>query len=165
MIKVPYVPGHLNPRTYSWAVRHGAQLVRLRGTDDAYHAELCDWWAERGDLVIVEQDILPAPGIVAELEQCEQEWCVSSYPILTTEGEIPWDWGLGCVKFSHALRSREPTGAIDAGEPGEYDVEPAKCWWMLDVRLGCRLARVGALPHAHRGSLHLRPRPVQEEAA
>jgi hypothetical protein len=164
MIRVPYVVGRLSLSTAIWASVHDdARMVELDGRDEAYHEALCEWWRSDGDLVIVEQDVLPADGVVEEMLVCPSEWCVSPYPIFSDEGEISWDWSLGCTKFSGQLRDSCPEAAELAGLQGEHEVDPPRCWWMLDVRLACVLARVGALPHAHRASRHLHPYPALEE--
>jgi hypothetical protein len=150
-VKVPYLRGRLREQTARWAWEYGADLVELDSSDEAYWRALCQWWIEPGDLVVVEQDIVPAEGVVDEMLGCEQPWCSSAYDI----GGIEWGWGLGCAKFSYGLRARYMDLAVQAGDP-YHDPEPKGAWWQLDTRLSYRLVQRGVLPHGHERSRHLR---------
>ena len=157
MIRVPHIAGGLHPQTERWAFEHHAQLVQHEENDGhGYYDLLCAWWTELGlgDLVIVEQDKIPAPGVTDEMLACEFEWCSCPFPLNDGSG-LEFGWGLGCVKFAQSLRERLPDAMIQAGVPGPFDSEPANTRWMVDVRLGCVLARNGVLPHAHAPGLHL----------
>jgi hypothetical protein len=161
VIVVPYAGDMLRDETYLWAVRHHAVMRRLPPTDDAYWAALCDWWIgsllRAYDLVVVEQDILPAEGVVDEMLACPEPWCTSPYPRVRPPGDPDpglLEHGLGCAKFSAGLIEKHSGLMISAGEPvGE--AEPIGAWWMMDARLNNRLRKAGYTPHLHRPSEHL----------
>ena len=160
MIVVPYVPGMLNPLTRRWCFDgHHALISQLDVNDQSAYWWLLDWlWtrAPRGywdpDLVIVEQDMLPAPGVVEDMLRCRRPWCTSPYPV-TELGTIVSE-SLGCVKFAGRLRERHPDLMQRLGEVGG-DGLPAKDWRRLDVRLAGLLRGLGYRAHTHRRSRHL----------
>lgn len=156
---VPYVDGRLKVETAKWAFANQGRPVPLSDRDDSYYEALVGWWEQPGDLVIVEQDVVPAEGVVDEMLSCEFEWCSS--PIWIDQGHLLYGWGLGCVKFSQDLRFRHSDLAVKAGQPGPFDPEPPRAWWTLDVRLGALLARRGYLPHGHAESVHLHPQTAK----
>jgi hypothetical protein len=206
VIAVPYVPEKLHFETAAWAANHGAHMRDVSGDDTAYHAALCDWWAEPGDLLLVEHDMLPAGGVVEEMLNCPEAWCSSPYLLsqfkpenmhyshryllfglyhwvadgvtvepysvyLTLDGVVSEPYslelfdrakaagvgpnltdGLGCTKFSAALKSQLPSLMVDS-------VSVQGCWpsvwWHADVRI-TRLLREqhGQTPHLHAPSSH-----------
>lgn len=150
---VPYVPGMLHPATERWAREHDARLVEIQPDDtEGYWRLLVAEWAQPGDLVIVEQDILPAPGVVAEMVACRRPWCTSPYPI-TIHGHLVRT-SLGCVKFAARLKIRHPDLMRRLGEVADTGL-PARDWRRLDVRLGPLLEQLRYRAHAHRRSNHL----------
>jgi hypothetical protein len=152
MIHVPWVRGRLTIETHTWAVFHDqAQLNLISSDDESYHKALVNWWSEPEDLIIVEQDIVPAPGVVKEMLACSRDWCCSPYLIA---GKLLIHNGLGCVKFSKSLRQTHPDMAQQAGVPCGED-EPPNVWWQLDARLAHLLMSAGYYPHPHQQSIHL----------
>lgn len=155
MIVVPHVPGRLCSETGQWARDADAHLHELSMTDDtAYWTALVAWWAETEDLLVVEQDILPHPGVTTEMLLCPHRWCCSPYAIgreinLLTRG-------LGCTKFSLHLKRQLPDAMTAAGEPSG-DGESPRVWWQTDVRLSNVLISRGVTPHIHERSMHLNP--------
>lgn len=152
LIVVPFVAGLLEPATRAWADANKARLQFLGPEDDAYWRFLADEWRYPWEaLVIVEQDVVPAPGAVDGMAACERPWCVSPYQL----GTGVWlEEGLGCTKFSARLRRDFPelleaVGTVDA------DGAPAKDWHRLDTRIAAALKALGYTPHIHRRSLHL----------
>lgn len=170
-ILVPYVEGMLHERTRAWWAEprsHEEQrpeLADLPVSDDtAYWRLLAAYWRvtepiqhdlyeapTTPDLVVVEQDIVPAPGVVERMLACPRPWCASPYPI---SGGHLLDTGLGCTKFAARLKSRhldfmDRVGLIDD------DGLPAKNWRRLDVRIARTLRELGYRPHRHARSEHL----------
>jgi hypothetical protein len=152
LIVVPFVAGMLEPATRVWADANDAHLQHLGPEPDAYWALLAREWREPwGPLVIVEQDVVPAPGAVDGMEACPKPWCASPYQL----GTGVWlEEGLGCTKFSARLRRDFPELLEAVGDVADYGV-PAKDWHRLDVRLAAALRALGYAPHIHRRSLHL----------
>ena len=161
MIVVPYVGDMLRDETYEWAVRHGALMRRLPPRDTAYWEALCAWWDFSSTwtvgLIVVEQDIVPAEGVVDEMLACDQPWCTSPYPRVRPTGDPDpglLEHGLGCAKFALTLMAEHPFAMIHAGQPAGDD-EPLGAWWMMDARLNHVLRGLGVAPHLHRPSEHL----------
>lgn len=179
MIIVPYVPGGLHPATAQWmkqAHEHrpaGFTQLELGFTaeldpDDpaAYWRLLADIWEglpPKSNLTIVEQDIVPAPHVIAGMYYCRRPWCVSPYPI--TEQQVLARESLGCTKFAARLHQRHPDLMRRLGEM-DGDGLPAKDWRRLDVRLAKLLRSLGYAPHQHRRSQHMHDyTPARKEVA
>lgn len=155
MIHVPYIDGMLRDETLGAlahdVIGHVALLDQLEERDDAYYDSLVSWWDEPEDLIIVEQDMVPANGVIQEMLECNGDWCTSPYLVA---GVTLIHLGLGCVKFSEQLRRDVPDAAREAGIPRGED-EPFGTWKMLDARLAPVLQRAGYHPHLHQESIHL----------
>lgn len=153
MNAVPVVaaaPGMLHDRTRAWAQAHGAQIRVLDADSEAYFRLLHSLWTEPGDFIVVEHDMLPAPGVIGAMAACARPWCSSPYWISTmwlTEG-------LGCVRLAARLKERHPDLMDRLGQV-TGDGMPARDWHRLDTRLARLLLDLGYRPHAHRRSLHL----------
>jgi len=166
--KVPYLEGKLRPETFEWALRHNAELCQLGPTDESYYWTFRGWWLdpEPGDLVIVEQDIVPPPDALYSFARCPSHWCACWYELYPTTEHgkdysqtIPFGWGLGCTRFSEKLRREHPELADRAGEllvfGPEPDPDPPRVWWVMDMRLTMNISRLGHLPHDHGQARHL----------
>lgn len=152
MIVVPHVSPMLRPETAIWARHYGATLVELPKDDhEAYWRLLAHHWAGPGDLLVVEQDIVPAPGVVDEMLTCPKLWCASPYWIA---GRDWWADGLGCTRFSAGLKAAEPDLLDEIGTVVSPD-GPERAWWLLDERLSRQLRSLGHEPHEHERSTHL----------
>lgn len=151
-VSVPHVPALLHERTRAWAQEHGAELVGLVPVDDAHYWRwLANEWSTSGDTVIVEQDIVPAPGVVDDMLTCPQSWCASPYLIA---GDRMLAEGLGCTKFSARLKVEHPDLLERVGLI-EDDLQPARSWRRLDTRIARVLTGHGYMPHEHAVSEHL----------
>lgn len=170
-ISIPHVNGMLHERTRVWwesprtCDDQLAWLVELDAADDtAYWRWLADEWSvtepdlfERytvpvtPDLVIVEQDMVPAASVVDQMLKCARPWCVSPYQI---SSGMWLDEGLGCTKFAARLKTRHPDLMERVGEIDD-DGQPAKTWRRLDTRIARLLRQLGYAPHRHARSEHL----------
>ena len=147
---VPAVEGFLKPETRAWADRHGADVTWLDRDAEAYWRFLAAEWRVPGDLLLIEHDILPAPGVTVQMEACPRPWCSS--PFMIENGWLPD--GLGCVRLAGRLKERHPDLMERLGEM-TGDGLPPKDWRRLDVRLSKLLRSPGYRPHLHRRSVHL----------
>lgn len=148
---VAAVQGFLKDETRAWADRHGADVTWLDRDDHAYWRFLDAGWRTPGDLLLIEHDMLPAPGVTTAMSACPRPWCTSPYQI----GTGPWLLdGLGCAKLAGRLKDRHPDLTERLGEM-TGDGLPPKDWRRLDVRLSQLLRSLGYRPHQHRRSLHL----------
>jgi hypothetical protein len=151
-VVVPYVPGLLHAQTEAFAnARDDAHLHDVSGSDDAYFRLLAEEWHMDGDLLIVEQDMVPAPGVVEEMLACRWPWCASPFEVANRQ-EITD--GLGCTKFSAMLKALRPQLMRTVGEICD-DGLPAKNWRRLDTRISRTLRAAGHRPHLHAVSTHL----------
>lgn len=152
---VPFVPGMLEAETREWADANDALLIVLSCADPADYWDLLasQWehYSAGGPITVVEQDVVPAPGVVDDMERCPRPWCSSPYRL----GTGVWlTEGLGCTKFSAKLVARHPDLMARVGEIDD-DGLPAKDWHRLDVRIARVLTQMGYKVHAHRRSRHL----------
>lgn len=149
-IIVPFVPGMLHSETQQWAFEHHAKLCQLDPYDEgAYWCLLAREWMQPGHLIIVEQDVVPAPGVIDRMINCRRPWCTSPYPIGIWQSML--ECGLGCVKIAARVKERFPELMLVLGEKGN-DGLPPKNWRRLDTRLANMLTdeTIGYKPHAHK---------------
>jgi hypothetical protein len=152
VILLPHRPGMLHEATAAWAHARGDVVdVELGGADDAYFDALAAAWSEPDDLLIVEQDMLPAAGVVEAMLACRWPWCASPYEVANSQRITD---GLGCTKFSAMLKALYPGLMQTVGEICD-DGLPAKNWRRLDTRVSRTLRARGFLPHVHADSQHL----------
>jgi hypothetical protein len=130
-----------------------AEYVHVGGTPEAYFELLAGLWAEGKGFVIVEQDIVPWPGAIAEMEACPEPWCGRPYNLGTHLGAY-----LGCTKFSDSLVAGAP-GVIAAIDHLAFDGTPRRYWGRLDTRLKQVLEdQLGLTHHWHWPAVeHLNP--------
>jgi hypothetical protein len=141
----------LRSETAIWARHHGATLVELDREDwTAYWRLLAHHWRAPGDLLLVEQDILPAPGVTTDMLACDHLWCSSPY--WSVNRWLPD--GLGCARFSEALKRSLPDALVHVGRMHDGDGAQG-VWWLLDHRLSGYLRSAGHEPHEHERSTHL----------
>lgn len=169
MVILPYVEGGLRPETRREVLAQApaAELIELPRNDPLAYAELLRRrWREPGDLVVVEQDVVPPPGGIAALLSCPRPWC--SFP-----GWIEDRYHSGTLqlaKFSQLLRLRHPhvadyalapsgwwreRPALRAGEVDPWPEDHPELWPTVvgyltaDSALRSRLARSGVLICEH----------------
>jgi hypothetical protein len=114
---VPYIDGMLRESTRRAVIGSGIwhEFHPLApGDAAAYAAAFEAWWPTPGDIIVIEQDIAPAAGMIEEMAICRNDWCVRPYHI----GAGRYTRGLGMAKFSNALRQRHiHAGANAAKDP------------------------------------------------
>lgn len=128
--------------------------VDLTGSDTAYTELMQKLWRAGESFAIVEHDIVPWRGALAELDDCDEPWCAFEYPF--GKGAIT---GLGCTRFRDILLTGYPT-AVDDTLIEHHEVHPRGHWCSLDGRLSHALHRLGARKHVHTPLVgHLHPYP------
>ena len=121
--------------------------------DHGYFDLICRLWSERRSFVILEQDVLPAPGVREAMASCPEPWCAGLHKL---HDDAPDVWSLGFMQFRSELLVRhyaqletgsyEPDGATLLAEVlGEN-----KSWRRVDLALYTVL-RMGGFtePHLH----------------
>lgn len=79
-----------------------ARALRMEGlkvrelicvTDYAYGQWFTEEWNRRRPFVMVEHDIIPWPGAVEALLECDRPWCSHEYPL--QQGHLTTSFGIG----------------------------------------------------------------------
>lgn len=72
-----YVPGRLRRGTVDALVAQAphTEFVDVSAAVDSYYDLFADLWRARQDFLLVEHDIMLAPGTVDALERCPEPWC------------------------------------------------------------------------------------------
>jgi hypothetical protein len=145
-VVVPFV--RLEPAVVAALERDGieAEFVDTAGLD-AYWRLLADLWAHGDSFVVLEQDKVPAAGLLRELWECPEPWCSTPVGMRGVEVAAPYP-SLACTKFGASLMAADPWLLEDAGRLdlgfGERD------WSRLDLAVSGLLASVAEC-HWHEG--------------
>lgn len=109
-VVIPHTLAGLRDQTVD-AVAGWGGSYSLQHLDDAdptaYAAALIDWWRDGVDLVVVEHDIVPAPGMIAGLLACPEVWCTHPYHV----GEGRTTTGLGLCRIRAEVMAARPVAA------------------------------------------------------
>ena len=137
-----YVPfTELQPATLIALYGYDYTPIAVKGENDYYHYFKQRW--EAGEAFInIEHDVVPWPGAIEAIEQCERDWCVYNYSLPVhrdqdlenVETAIP----LGLIKISSELIA------------GTKDMWAEPCEWnKLDWRLNQYARSKGFRAHQH----------------
>jgi hypothetical protein len=109
-------------------------------TPTSYFQLLEALWAKQQTFVILEQDILPTAGLIADLMFCREEWCAGLFAepppwwapgvligTVSIGGRPYWPCALGCNKFSAGLQRRVPDAVTRVAR-----LMPERYWPHLD---------------------------------
>ena len=121
--------------------------------DEHYWRLLKELWTSGEPFIILEQDMIPWPGALKQLWDCEEEWCAFPYKLSHDNG---FTCALGCTKFGSQLTQRLPN-ALDLLAEGHTTLFWArdgitKHWLGLDSRLAMTIykkADRNGWPHRH----------------
>ncbi len=154
---IPYVEGMLQEATATLP----AEFVRIEEGDESFYPSLLiDLWESGESFTVVEQDVEPLSGFLAEFDGCPWEWDVCSP---TNRPGLAW---LGCVRFRSALTRRHPSAMRTAQEIGD---DGAPCGtpygtyrpeWVCTSRVGHKGAHSDDRGRAFNESGLLDPRSV-----
>jgi hypothetical protein len=141
------------------ALRSHVPGARVAWTGDApgqYWRELAAAWDDpAGDLLVIEQDICPHREVIPQLETCPRPWCEFRHSLRGDPGTLTW-LGLGCDRFSAALRKAVPSSAILARAladdcPAHGWAAPGELRWdHIDGPVFRALEAAGYSCHEHR---------------
>jgi len=159
-ILVPYVRGMIHAETVTHITVSGREstFVDLDPADPYAYARLLDKWWNRGtDLIVVEQDMVPAYGFATQFQQCPHPVCSYRYHC-DAPAKV---YGLGCIRFRARLQATHPSLAAQAG--GATGGRRFSTHWLsLNERVLDLCQRFGAPVHLHTpdaGHLHDYSRP------
>ena len=100
-VVIPHVPEKLRPEVRELGEKIGARFVGMPGSTS-------DWelfeesWADEGDFISIEQDVLATEEMIREMWACSEPWCSGTYGCWWWEelcaptegpkwcGEAPW---------------------------------------------------------------------------
>lgn len=147
-VVVPYVQGKLRAETRaaveSWGGHYTFQQID-QDNDYAYASAFLGWWNVPAETIVIEQDVVPAPGQILDMLACERPWCVRPYHV----GEGRFTTGLGFCKFSVQLkRTFTSVGYLASRDPRGKGL--GVHWKSLNESIDRQLTRYGVIPHVHR---------------
>lgn len=153
-VVVPYVPGMLRPETVT-AVTEQVDYATLFPIDaedqTGYTRMFLALFGGHKDLVIIEQDIVPASGSIKGMLRCGYDWCTCPYPVSGVECVD----ALGCVRFSAALQQAFSTVIYQVAREHNGKGAP-RTWRNLDQAVRALLTSKGLRPHHdHPAAAHL----------
>jgi hypothetical protein len=126
---------------------HPYETVYVGQCDEAYWYLLRNLWRMGEGFMLVEHDIIVVPGLIQELEECPEDWCVA--PHTYSVGAIMPHYGLGCAKFSGDLLKRVPDALEQVAEIVDPQ-HPKRHWCRNDARLTQKVLPVaGEIMHRH----------------
>lgn len=153
-IVIPHVYGGLHTYTALWAraSEHRIHAVLLeRYNPYAYGQMLQSLWNRHGDLIVVEQDIVPPQGAIEGFLACESDWCTHGYLIDGVEHSQV----LGCARFSKRLQADHPRLLWQAASNVGGQRRLAH-WQQLNEQIIRELKMARTALHLHPGAaLHL----------
>lgn len=148
LVIVPYIRGQLREQTDHAVRAHGGPFhFHQLTTGDAtgYARAFEGWWSIPADTMVIEQDIVPEPGMIDDMFRCHQPWCVRPYHI----GDGRFATGLGMCKFSYILKQTFRTAGALAARNGTTAGRYLD-WVALNESVERRLTRWGVIAHVHR---------------
>lgn len=107
LVVLPFVYGMLNNTTLLWASdeAHYVHTIELDAYNPyAYGQMLQSLWNRHGDLIVVEQDVVPDKRAVTQFLECGELWCACPYHV---SGKV-YGRVLGCTKYSAKLQAEHP---------------------------------------------------------
>jgi hypothetical protein len=136
----------INDQLETWQalelIRHNFSVVDAFCVDDYdYDKALKGVWG-KGDLIVLEQDVVPTLEMIQNLLGCDKPWCIFEYEIRYMDDKNPPftpQTGLGLTKFSSEAQQ------VSALEKwfGRGS------WFNLDGRVTGALVQAGYRPHVH----------------
>lgn len=152
-----YAPARLRRGTIDALVDQSpsCEFVDVSGAQDAYWSLFRDLWRAGEDFMLVEHDILIAPGTVEAFTRCPEPWCAAPGGIdvarkmarrRTSRDHV--EAYLQCNRWRAAAMAAHP----DAADIAEHD------WRRMDGQLLSSLReRVAVHSHHELATLHLSP--------
>jgi hypothetical protein len=94
----------------------GYEVLEVQMSDPQHYGRLIrHMWDIGNGFVLVEDDVVPWPGAVQQLLDCEHDWCAFRHP-RTNANPGSLCLGFGCVRFSHALVRRHRVDTLDGSQ-------------------------------------------------
>jgi hypothetical protein len=88
---------------------NNVKWVNCSNNDEAYFQAVQAMWNEKETFVIVEQDIVPYPGAIKDIYDCEHDFCITWAPHWQSiNGDGPWTYAHGLVKYKRRFIASYP---------------------------------------------------------
>jgi hypothetical protein len=98
----------LRPELVPALERDGIKAVFVdTSAPEGYWETLAAWWKAQQSFIVLEHDKIPAPGLLAEIWNCDQPWCTTPVSMRGVEETSPYP-SLSCTKFASELMSEHP---------------------------------------------------------
>lgn len=112
--------------------------VAVMFDEKGYGTLLSMLWEIGEGFILIEHDVVPFPGAISALKECDHDWCVHKYPPAPKK----LYYALGCMKVSDSLidKTREM--------PTRYKWEDTT-WNNLDGKVYPAIMEVIKTPHVH----------------
>ena len=136
-------------------------MVDVSSDVQAYFRLLCDLWAEGQDFLLIEHDMVPTAGAVAEMEACGKWWCTNPY--VCNEWGTLIEVAFGFSRFRAGLMAAEPDAmeaTVDVPVMVNGHLWPPRHFQGLDCRFDCVMGARRYRQHAHEAvieHLHVYP--------
>jgi len=127
--------------------------VRIVNHYTSYSKIIQEYWNAHETFIIVEHDVIPWPGALKQLWDCEEEWCGFAYPL---HAQTLFGGYLGCTKFDKTLIERTPHLI--------YVIDNLR-WMDIDGQILTLLQKITKAKHFHQHSppvAHIRELPQIE---
>lgn len=150
-VHVPYT--HVREATYLYLLQHyntpeyPVVWQDVSGGDWAYNHYLSDSWYAGRTFINLEHDIVPWPGAVESIDQCEKPWCFYGYRADLRMVEIGAA-NFGLVKFSDVLIATTKNVWKDMRDDPDYS-PINKPWRFNDLWFFQYATKLGFVPHQH----------------
>jgi len=144
---VPYTLDKLRIETQdavmAWGGDYTFQLL-AKNDDYAYARALMGWWETHQDLVVIEHDIVPDPGMIRGLLECPGLWCGHPYHV----GDGRYTYGLGLCKISRDVMDYRP-GLATLAMRDHRGLVAHVPWASVNEAFERQMARSGYTMHHH----------------
>jgi len=120
----------------------GYEVLEVQMSDPQHYGRLVkQMWEIGNGFVLVEDDVVPWPGAIKAMLECDRDWCAYEFPrtFVQYEPRAGWCLGLGCVRFSHKLVRRYGMEALDGSQR----------WDEVDGAVLGTLSNGGEVCHCH----------------
>lgn len=119
-------------------------MVDVSIDEHAYHQYLATVWADNRDFINMEHDIVPWPGAIQSLLDCDRPWCFFGYQDMLEDTVAQ----AGCAMFGLVRFRAKILRDLD----GVWSCPPLH-WRQCDIHFYDYATRNGWAPHQHHPSV------------
>jgi hypothetical protein len=113
------------------------EAVMSQDDPNHYGRTMFEQWSTGKGFVVIEDDVVPWPGAIKQLQECPEDWC--AFPLYRVD-PTSLGIGLGCVRFSDDLVARhQPDGSAWSNT----------AWNLVEGQVNGMLEQAGETCHLH----------------